>query len=54
LTRYCVGTIVGEETISSFSSAIYFCWIEGTEDAMVVVAFHASIEQTVKRMNFAI
>jgi hypothetical protein len=28
LTRQCVGTLVGEETISSFSSAICFYWIE--------------------------
>jgi hypothetical protein len=51
---HCVGTIVGEETISSFSSAICFCWIEGVEAAVVVVAFCASFEQTVKRMNFAV
>jgi hypothetical protein len=49
---HCVGTIVGEETISSFSSAIFFYWIEGVEAAVVVVAFCASFEQTVKRMNF--
>jgi hypothetical protein len=51
---HCVGTIVGEETISSFSSAIYFCWIEGVEVTVVVVSFCASFEQTVKKMNFAI
>jgi hypothetical protein len=51
---HCVGTIVGEETISSFSSTICFYWIEGVEVAVVVVAFCASFEQTVKRMNFAV
>jgi hypothetical protein len=51
---HCVGTIVGEETISSVSSTIYFCWIEGVEAAVVVVVFCASFEQTVKRMNFAV
>jgi hypothetical protein len=51
---HCVGTIVGEETISSFSSAIFFCWIEGVEAVVVVVALCASFEQTVKRMNFAV
>jgi hypothetical protein len=51
---HCVGTIVGEETIYYFSSTIYFCWIEGVEAAVVVVAFYASFEQTVKRLNFAV
>jgi hypothetical protein len=51
---HCVGTIVGEETISSLSSAICFCWIEGVDFGVVVVAFFASFEQTVKRMNFAV
>jgi hypothetical protein len=54
LTGYYVGTIVGEATISAFSSAICFCWIEGVETAVVVVAFCASFEHTVKRMNFSI
>jgi hypothetical protein len=51
---HCVGTIVGEDTISSFSSTIYFCWIEGVEVAVVVVVLCASFEHTVKRMNFAV
>ena len=51
---HCVGTIVGEETISSFSSTIFFCWIEGVEAVVVVVVFCASFEQTVKRMNFVV
>jgi hypothetical protein len=50
---HCVGTIVGEETISYVSLTICFCWIEGVEDALVVVVFCASFEQIVKRMNFA-
>jgi hypothetical protein len=50
LTGHCVGTIIGEETIS----AICFCWIEGVEAAVVAVAFCASFEKTVKRMNFAV
>jgi hypothetical protein len=54
INRYCVGTIIGEEIISSFAYAICFYWIEGVEDAVVVVAFCASFEQTVKRMNFAV
>jgi hypothetical protein len=32
----------------------FFCWIEGVEDAMVVVVFYASFEKTVKRMNFTV
>jgi hypothetical protein len=51
---YCVGTIVDEETMSSFFSAMCFCWIEGVEVAMVVVAFCAYFEQTMKRMNFSV
>jgi hypothetical protein len=51
---HCVRTIIGEETISYFSSAICCCWIEGVEAAVVVVAFYASFEQTVKRMNFSV
>jgi hypothetical protein len=51
---HCVSTIVGEETISSFSSTIYFCWIKGFEAAVVVVVFFASFEQTMKRMNFTV
>jgi hypothetical protein len=51
---HCVGTIVGEEKISSFSYAICFCWIEGVEVVVVVVAFFASFEQTMKRMNFTV
>ena len=54
LKGHYVGTIVGEETISSFSSAICFCWIKGVEAAMVAMAFCASFEQTVKRLNFAV
>jgi hypothetical protein len=54
LTGHCVGTIVGEETLSAFSSVIFFCWIEGVEAAVVVVAFCASFENAVKRMNFAV
>jgi hypothetical protein len=54
LTGHCVGTIVGEGAISSFYSAIFFYWIEGTEAVVVVVAFYSSFEQTVKRMNFAV
>jgi hypothetical protein len=54
LTGHCVGTIVCEETIYSFSYAICFWWIEGVEDAVVVVAFCASFEQTVKMMNFVV
>jgi hypothetical protein len=54
LTRHCVGTIVGEEKISSFSFAICFYWIEGIEAAVVAVAFCASFEHTVKKMNFAV
>jgi hypothetical protein len=49
-----VGTILGEETISSVSLTIYFCWIKGVEAAVVVVVFYASFGQTVKRMNFAV
>jgi hypothetical protein len=49
-----VGTILDEETISSFSSTICFCWIEGVEATVVVVVFCASFEQIVKRMNFAL
>jgi hypothetical protein len=44
LTWHCVGTIVGEETISTFSSAIYFCWIEDVEATVVVMVFYASFE----------
>jgi hypothetical protein len=44
MTGHCVGTIVVEETISSFSFAICFCWIKGVEVALVVVAFYASFE----------
>jgi hypothetical protein len=52
---HCVGTIVGEGTISTFSYVICSCSIEGVEAAVVVVvAFCASFEQTMKRMNFAI
>jgi hypothetical protein len=51
---HCVGTIVGEETISYFSSIIYFCWIEGVEATVVLAVLCASFEQTVKRMNFAV
>jgi hypothetical protein len=51
---HCVGTTVGEETISSFSSTIYFCWIEGVEVAVVVVVLCVFFEQTVKMMNFSI
>jgi hypothetical protein len=55
LTRHYVGTIVGEGTISAFFfPAICFCWIEGVEDAVVVVAFCAFFEQSVKRMDFAV
>jgi hypothetical protein len=54
LTGHCVGTIVAEETIYAFSSAICFYWIEGDEAVVVVVALCASFEQTVKRMNFAV
>jgi hypothetical protein len=39
-----VGNIVGEETISSFSLAFNFYWIEGAEAAVVVVALCASFE----------
>ena len=54
LTRHCVGTIVGEEIIFAFSSTICFCWTDYGEAAVVVVAFCASCEQNVKRMNFAV
>jgi hypothetical protein len=54
LTGHCVGTIVGEETIYSFSSTIFLCWIKGVEVVVVVVAFCESFEQTIKRMNFAV
>jgi hypothetical protein len=50
LKRHSVGTNVGEETIY----AICFCWIEGVEDVVVVMAFCESFEQTVKRNNFAV
>jgi hypothetical protein len=50
----CVGTIIGEETISSFSSPICFCWIEGTKVVVVAVAFCASFEQIVKKLNFVV
>jgi hypothetical protein len=50
LKWHCVGTIVGEETFF----VIYFCWIEGVEAALVAVAFCASFEQNVKRMDFVI
>jgi hypothetical protein len=51
---HCVGTIVGEEEISSFPSAICFYWIEGVEAAVVAVAFCSSFEQIVKRLNLAV
>jgi hypothetical protein len=51
---HCVITIVGEETISSFSLTIYFFWIEGVDVALVVTVFCASFEQIVKRMNFVV
>jgi hypothetical protein len=54
LTRHCVETIVVEETIYAFSSAICFCWIKGVEATVVVVAFYESFEKTVKRMNFLV
>jgi hypothetical protein len=54
LTGHCVGTIVGEEKIFSFSSTICFCWIEGVEVAVVVVAFYTSFEHNVKRINFVV
>jgi hypothetical protein len=50
LAENFVGTILGEETIY----VICFSWIEGAEAAVVVVAFYASFEQTVKRMNFVV
>jgi hypothetical protein len=34
--------------------AICFCWIEGVDNVVVVVAFCASFEQTMKRKNFVI
>jgi hypothetical protein len=51
---HCVGTIAGEETISYFSFAIYFYWIEGVEAAVVVVAFCVSFKHIVKRLNFVV
>jgi hypothetical protein len=51
---HCVGTIIGEGTISSFSSAICLYWIEGVEDVVVVVSFYASFEHTMNRMNFLV
>jgi hypothetical protein len=42
--------LIGEEKIY----AIYLCWIEGVEDAVVDVAICALFEQIVKRMNFAV
>jgi hypothetical protein len=51
---HCVGTIVGEEKISSVSSTICFLWIKGVEAVVVVVVFYASFEQTMKRMNFVV
>jgi hypothetical protein len=51
---HCVGTIVGEEKISSISPTILFCWIGGVEATVVVVVFCASFEHTMKRMNFAV
>jgi hypothetical protein len=52
--EHYVGTIVGEETISSASLTIYFFWIEGVEVSVVVVVLCLSFEQTVKRMNFPV
>jgi hypothetical protein len=51
-----VGTIVGEEPISSFSSATYFCWKERSwaKAAVVAVSFYSYFEQIVKRMNFTV
>jgi hypothetical protein len=40
----CVGTILDEETIYSFSYAISFSWIEGVEAEVVVVALCGSFE----------
>jgi hypothetical protein len=54
LTGNFVGTIVGEETIYFFSYEIFFYWIEGVDATVVVVAFYASFEHTVKRMNFTV
>jgi hypothetical protein len=54
LIGHCVDTIVGEEPISSFSSTMYFCWIEGVEVAVVVVAFCTSFEHILKRINFSV
>jgi hypothetical protein len=42
--RHYVGTIVGEEKLSSCSSTFYFCWIEGAETVVVAVAFCSSFE----------
>jgi hypothetical protein len=51
---HCVGTIVGEEKISSFSSKNCFSWIGGVEAVVVVVVFCESFKKTVKMMNFAV
>ena len=51
---HCVGTIVGEETISSFSLKILFCCIEGVEAAVIVAVLCAPFEKTVRRMHFVV
>jgi hypothetical protein len=51
---HCLGTIVGEETISSFSFATCFCWIEGVEVGLVAVALCSPFENIVKRLNFSV
>jgi hypothetical protein len=51
---HCVGTIIGEETISDVSSTICFLWIEGVEAMVVAVVFCTSFEHTVNRMNFGV
>jgi hypothetical protein len=52
----CVGTIVGEETISSFSSARFFYWKERSwaKAAVVAVYFCSPFEHIVKRLNFVV
>jgi preprotein translocase subunit SecF len=54
LMGHGVGTLVGEETISSFSSTICFCWIEGVVSTMVVAVVCAYFKKNVKRMNFVV
>ena len=51
-----MSTLVGEETISYFSSTIFFYRIERNwaKDVVVVVSFCSPFENIVKRLNFAV